>query len=142
MMTRRNVMLRCGAGLLGTLLGLGAALAVTGCDVRENYPQELADAPRFAADDTDGVQVLAFTADWCGACQRDKPQLAKLQDAGVNVRSVDADAEPNMLKRHRVTRLPTYVVLEDGVEQHRTGDIVALLKILKTLKAVVQWLFF
>ena len=76
-------------------------------------------------------QVLAFTADWCQACQRDKPRLAELRRRGVEVVEIDCDARPDLVRQYRVRRLPTYIVLKDGKEVERTEDIFLLIKILR-----------
>ena len=74
--------------------------------------------------------VLAFTADWCPACQRDKPKLADLRRQGVEVIEIDYDARPDLVRKYRVRKLPTYIVLKDGKEVERTEDIFLLIKIL------------
>lgn len=76
-------------------------------------------------------QVLAFTADWCQACQQDKPKLADLRRRGVEVVEIDYDARPDLVRKYRVRRLPTYIVLKDGKEVERTEDIFLLIKILR-----------
>jgi thiol-disulfide isomerase/thioredoxin len=76
-------------------------------------------------------QVLAFTADWCQACQQDKPKLAELRRQGVKVVEIDYDARPDLVRKYRVRRLPTYIVLKDGKEVERTEDIFLLIKILR-----------
>ena len=69
------------------------------------------------------VELLAFTATWCPACQRDKPRLAELRREGLKISTIDADAQPELLHRYGVKLLPTYIVLKDGVEIQRTNDI-------------------
>ena len=78
-------------------------------------------------------QVYSFTADWCPACQRDKPKLAELRQRGVEVIEIDYDARPELARKYRVRRLPTYVVLKDGEEVERTESILLLIKILRFL---------
>lgn len=79
------------------------------------------------------VFVLAFTADWCQACQRDKTKLAELRRRGVDVVEIDYDTRPELARKYRVRRLPTYIVLEDGKEVERTESILMLIKILRFL---------
>ena len=76
-------------------------------------------------------QVLAFTADWCQACQQDKPKLADLRRQGVEMVEIDYNARPDLVRKYRVRRLPTYIVLKDGKEVERTEDIFLLIKILR-----------
>ena len=76
-------------------------------------------------------QVLAFTADWCQACQQDKPKLTELRRRGVEVVEIDYDSWPDLVRKYRVRRLPTYIVLKDGEEVERTESILLLIKILR-----------
>jgi len=80
---------------------------------------------------TPNHQVYAFTADWCQPCQRDKPKLAELRRRGVKVVEIDYDARPDLVRKYRVRRLPTYIVLKDGKEVERTSNILLLIKILR-----------
>jgi thiol-disulfide isomerase/thioredoxin len=88
--------------------------------------------------ETPEVEVLAFSAKWCAACRRDKPQIEEMRRQGVKVTVIDADENPELIKKHRVKKLPTYIVLEDGVEIERTGDIILIVTIIaKVLKILV-----
>ena len=102
---------------------LTATVLVLLCGCQPGAP----DRPRPAS----RHQVLAFTADWCQACQQDKPELAELRRQGVEVVEIDCDARPDLAREYRVRRLPTYVVLKDGKEVERTEDIFLLIKILR-----------
>lgn len=72
--------------------------------------------------------LWAFTADWCAACQRDKPTLRQIARSGrVRVVEVDADARPRLVKRLRVKSLPTYVLFDGrGVPVWRGSDLTLL----------------
>jgi len=72
------------------------------------------------------VHVMAFTAKWCEQCQKDKAELQKLREQGVEIIEVDVDRDPVMAGRYNVTRLPTYIVEENGVEVERTGSVSVL----------------
>lgn len=93
------------------------------CGCEAHTPSPAPKAPRH--------QVYAFTADWCQACQRDKPKLAELRRRGIEVFEIDYDARPDLARKYRIRRLPTYIVLEDGKEVERTESILLLIKILR-----------
>ena len=63
--------------------------------------------------------VLYFTADWCNPCQRTKPHAEELIAEGANIKFVDADDEPDMVKNFKVLSIPTFVLIEDGKEIKR-----------------------
>jgi len=107
-----------------------AAVLVLLCGCDEQSPgKEAPDRLR----PTSTYRVYSFTADWCPVCQRDKPKLAELRRRGVEVVEIDYDAQPEMARQYQVRRLPTYVVLKDGTEVNRTGDILLLIRILRFL---------
>ena len=107
---------------------LAATVLVLLCGCETQTPrQEAPDRSR----PTPTHQVYAFTADWCQACQQDKPKLADLRRQGVEVIEIDYDARPDLVRKYRVRRLPTYIVLKDGKEVERTEDIFLLIKILR-----------
>ena len=66
------------------------------------------------------IEVLAFTADWCPACQRDKPYIKQLQQQGLKITIID---DPKEIKRYGVKLLPTYIILENGIEMKRTNNV-------------------
>jgi thioredoxin 1 len=103
-----------------------------GCEPQAPSPSpKTPDRPRPTPTPQTTHQVLAFTADWCQACQQDKPKLADLRRQGVEVVEIDYDARPDLVRKYRVRRLPTYIVLKDGEEVERTESILLLIKILR-----------
>lgn len=107
---------------------LTATVLVLLCGCETQTPrQEAPDRSR----PTPTHQVYAFTADWCQACQQDKPKLADLRRRGVEVVEIDYDARPDLVRKYQVRRLPTYIVLKDGEEVERTESILLLIKILR-----------
>jgi len=112
------------------LLTATVLVLLCGCETQTPH-QEAPDRSRPTPTPQATHQVLAFTADWCQACQQDKPKLDDLRRQGVEVVEIDYDARPDLVRKYRVRRLPTYIVLEDGKEVERTEDIFLLIKILR-----------
>ena len=71
-------------------------------------------------------KVLAFTASWCGPCQRAKPALVQIRAAGVDVEIIDIDAHPDLARKYAVTEVPTFIVYVCGNEPVRTNDILVV----------------
>jgi len=118
------------------LLTATVLVLLAGCE-QQSRRQEAPDRSRPTPTPQSTHQVLAFTADWCKACQQDKPRLADLRRQGVEVVEIDYDARPDLVRRYRVRRLPTYIVLKDGKEVERTEDIFLLIKILRFIFKLV-----
>jgi len=65
------------------------------------------------------VILLNFAATWCGPCRQMAPIIGEITAAGWIVRHVDADQEPDLVKRFGVTGVPCYVLLVHGEEVGR-----------------------
>jgi len=68
--------------------------------------------------------LLDFTAPWCGPCQRMKPLVEQLAAAGYPVRQVNIDQRRDLAQRYRVTNIPCFVMVVDGVEVDREVGVV------------------
>ncbi len=69
------------------------------------------------------IEVLAFTAEWCGPCKRNMPTLLSLKATGVKVTIIDIDRQPELARQYGITSVPTYFVLVDGKQDLRTQDV-------------------
>ena len=65
--------------------------------------------------------ILYFTADWCHPCKKVKPIVEELnrESSGVKFQVIDADSEIDLVKKLEVKSVPTFIVLDDGVEVKR-----------------------
>jgi len=72
------------------------------------------------------ITVLAFTSAWCGPCARMKPVLEALESEGVTVRRIDYDKQRSLALVHKVTTLPTTIVIKEGVEVARRVGVMPL----------------
>jgi thiol-disulfide isomerase/thioredoxin len=87
-------------------------------------------SPQPAPAPVERRQVLAFQATWCGLCQQDKPELAKL-DSDIEIIRIDADRRPDLVQQYEVTALPTYIVMKNGREVERDCSLSKIIKVLK-----------
>lgn len=72
--------------------------------------------------------IVAFGAEWCEACLKNRPALEKLNTPpSRQVRYVDVDKEPEIADDYGIKTVPMYVVWERKrfgyVEIGRTSDI-------------------
>ena len=67
------------------------------------------------------IELLQFTAKWCGPCRQMHPlvEAFRVSNSGVQVTVIDIDDHPNMAQRFGVRSVPTFVVLRDGKETAR-----------------------
>jgi hypothetical protein len=82
-------------------------------------------------------EVLVFTQRGCPPWEAAKPRVEEMRKQGLKVTEVWYHENPELFRQHGVTSTPTFIVLEDGVEIERTGDIVLLITILVKILAWV-----
>lgn len=64
--------------------------------------------------------VLYFTAEWCNPCARTRPVAEELKRDGlIDFVFVDADSEMELIQNFGIKTIPTYILLQDGVEVKR-----------------------
>lgn len=80
--------------------------------------------------------LLFVTADWCAACQKLKPTVAKLKEKGVAIVEIDVTRHHNVSKALGVRELPTLIAWRNGQEtaRHEGYDLAA--KKLRELEGV------
>ena len=79
------------------------------------------------------VVLLDFAASWCGHCRQMAPIIGEITAAGWVVRHVDADQEPDLIRRFGVTGVPCYVLLVRGEEVGRINGATTRAELEKLL---------
>ena len=62
----------------------------------------------------DGIKFVAFTAPWCGYCQKQKPVLKEIADQNIWIGEVDSDASPSLVQRFGLSAFPSFLLFKDG----------------------------
>jgi thiol-disulfide isomerase/thioredoxin len=75
-------------------------------------------------------EILFFTQNGCRPCLEAQPRIDEIEKQGLKVTKVWWHENPELFRQYGVTSTPTFIILEDGVEIQRTGDIVLLITIL------------
>lgn len=65
--------------------------------------------------------IYYFTADWCQPCKKTKPIVAEIQRdvSDVKFQIIDVDDNDDLVKTFEIRSVPTFILLEDGVEKNR-----------------------
>ena len=77
--------------------------------------------------------VLEFTAPWCQPCKEMAPTLQRLANEGWEIRQVDTDRHPELVKRFRINNLPTLVIVADNSEVDRIVGVTRYDEVKKRL---------
>ena len=73
--------------------------------------------------DTGKLVLVDFWAAWCAPCRMMNPVIEKLKndyEGKAVIVKVDADSEPELTEQYGVQALPSFVLLRNGKEVHRT----------------------
>jgi thioredoxin 1 len=70
------------------------------------------------------MDVLYFSADWCGPCKMFKPIVQQVsQETGVDINYVNVDYDASLSQRYDIKSIPTIVILDaaGNVQWRHTG---------------------
>ena len=80
------------------------------------------------------VEMLMFTASYCGPCQKMMPIVQSMIDEGLPVRILDITTEPHLTRRNKVDRIPTFLVTVDGKEKRRIVGVSTEAELRRSLR--------
>jgi thioredoxin 1 len=63
---------------------------------------------------------IYFTAEWCNPCKRTKPIAEDLdRDNIIKFQFIDADDNGDLCRKFEIKSIPTFILIEDGIEVKR-----------------------
>ncbi|MEZ6033229.1 MAG: thioredoxin family protein [Planctomycetaceae bacterium] len=75
--------------------------------------------PQTVGSESSGVQLLGFTASYCGPCQAMEPVIQRMKNDQFPVRMIDITREPDLTRTHKIDRIPTFVLIVGDKEVKR-----------------------
>jgi thioredoxin 1 len=64
--------------------------------------------------------VYYFTADWCSPCKKTRPIVEEMnRETHIKFQIIDVDSELDLAKNFAIYSVPTFILLEDGIEIKR-----------------------
>lgn len=73
------------------------------------------------SEETQGLTLVDFYADWCGPCRMVSPIIEDLSEStdGVNFVKVNVDDDPELAAQFGVRSIPTLILFKNGNELDR-----------------------
>ena len=61
-----------------------------------------------------GIKFVAFTADWCGYCKRQKPILKEIAENDIWIGEINGDEYPNIVHKFNINGFPAFLLFKEG----------------------------
>ncbi len=88
---------------------------------------------RELLENSQGVVLLDFYADWCGPCREQSKVLHELEDYAASVQAqivkVNVEEHPDLQKKFKVVSLPTLVAVKDGTVVHKKRGLTSMAQV-------------
>ena len=81
------------------------------------------------------MQVLYFTAPWCGPCKMFKPVVESVSgELGININYINVDYDASLSEKYSVTSVPTILIIGmSGDALYRNSGVMSRDQLLRTL---------
>ncbi len=66
------------------------------------------------------IEVLKFSASWCGPCR----MLTQRLEGVEGITNIDIDKDQETARKYNIRSVPALVFLKDGVEVHRQVGVI------------------
>lgn len=99
--------------------------------------EEIDDAT-FSQKTSQGTVLVDFSAEWCGPCKMMHPILDELAgevQGKAKVFMVNIDTNMESTQRHKVTSVPTIIILKEGKEVKRHVGVTDKATLLQSIES-------
>lgn len=85
-----------------------------------------------------GIKLVAFTADWCGFCQKQKPILKEISENNIWIGEVNPDKNPSLVYKYGISAFPAFLLFKDGKVIANFAGYRTKYELLNTLLSYLQ----
>jgi len=86
------------------------------------------------------LQVLYFSAPWCGPCKMFKPafeDVVKSFEEEIDVHKIDIDSDKNTPAQYNINSIPTIVMVKDGAILFRKVGAMSKLQLTEEIEKYI-----
>ncbi len=86
------------------------------------------------------IELLDFSATWCGPCKMQKPILEKVKEEmgdKVDIKIIDVDQNQALASKYAVQAVPTLIILKDDKPMKRFTGVTSANVLTDELKKVL-----
>jgi thioredoxin 1 len=86
------------------------------------------------------VELLDFSATWCGPCKMQKPILEEIKEKlgdKVDVKLIDVDENQELAAKYAIQAVPTLLILKDGEIAKRFTGVTSAAVLTQELNKVL-----
>lgn len=80
------------------------------------------------------MNVLYFSAPWCGPCKMFKPVLQQVaSEMGIAINDINVDYDATFTEKYNITSVPTLLILDDqGIPVFRNSGVISRDQLIRT----------
>lgn len=84
------------------------------------------------------LEVLDFSAEWCGPCKKLSPIIEELalEYNDVAIKKIDVDANRDLAQEHNIRSIPTILFIKDGEILHKHVGSASRLEIVELIESL------
>ena len=75
---------------------------------------KILDEKNFDSYIKDGIKFIAFSAPWCGYCQKQKPVLEEISKGNIETAEINPDESPNITAKYGIHAFPSFLLFKNG----------------------------
>lgn len=62
----------------------------------------------------DGIKFIAFSAPWCGYCQKQKPVLEEISGGNIEIAEINPDENGKITQKYDIHAFPSFLLFKEG----------------------------
>ncbi len=85
--------------------------------------------------------LMDFSAEWCGPCRLQTPELEKLKEMvgdAVDIKMIDVDENLDIAQKYEIRVVPTLIIEKDGQVKERLEGVTPADTLMRLLEPLTE----